>query len=193
MGHATDFRVNFRYWTGNQAFQADSLSVSSYYPGPGGFSWIFFAKEINSKPRSGDNESRKRRGEREKPLVTLVANLTFMQTTGSGSDPQALIGWYFFNTHTNLIGSFNCNYRRDVEDFHTSFGLSLPGKKIVCHYEPQGRFSCTHEKGSLISMEIPTNWTQAILNFHGDTHKLDSSNYKALVLTHFLAHLRCTH
>ena len=30
-----------------------------------------------------------------------------------------------------------------------------------------------------------------ILNFHGDTHKLDSSNYKALVLTHFLAHLRC--
>ena len=32
-----------------------------------------------------------------------------------------------------------------------------------------------------------------ILNFHGDTHKLDSSNYKALVLTHFLAHLRCAH
>ena len=32
-----------------------------------------------------------------------------------------------------------------------------------------------------------------ILNFHGDTHKLDSSNYKTLVLTHFLAHLRCSH
>ena len=32
-----------------------------------------------------------------------------------------------------------------------------------------------------------------ILNFHGDTHKPDSSNYKALVLTHFLAHLRCAH
>ena len=32
-----------------------------------------------------------------------------------------------------------------------------------------------------------------ILNFHGDTHKLDSSNYNALVLTHFLAHLRCAH
>ena len=32
-----------------------------------------------------------------------------------------------------------------------------------------------------------------ILNFHGDTHKLDSSNSKALVLTHFLAHLRCAH
>ena len=29
----------------------------------------------------------------------------------------------------------------------------------VIHYEPQGRFSCTHQ-GSLISMEIPTNWTQ---------------------------------
>ena len=26
----------------------------------------------------------------------------------------------------------------------------------LCHYEPQGRFSCTHQ-GSLISMEIPTN------------------------------------
>ena len=66
------------------------------YPGPRGFSWFFLAKEINSKPRSGDNESRKRRGEREKPLVTLTSNLTSMQTTGSGSDPRALIGWYFF-------------------------------------------------------------------------------------------------
>ena len=35
------------------------------YPGPRGFSWFFFAKEIKSKPRSGD-ESRKRRGERKK-------------------------------------------------------------------------------------------------------------------------------
>ena len=52
-----------------------------YYPGPRGFSWFFFAKEIKSKPQSGDNESRKRRGERGKPLVTLTPNLTFMQTT----------------------------------------------------------------------------------------------------------------
>ena len=52
-----------------------------YYPGPRGFSWFFFAKEIKSKLQSGDNESRKRRGEREKPLVTLTPNLTFMQTT----------------------------------------------------------------------------------------------------------------
>ena len=66
------------------------------YPGPRGFSWFFFAKEIKSKQRSGDNESRKRRGETEKPLVTLTSNLTSMQTTGSGSDPRALIGWYFF-------------------------------------------------------------------------------------------------
>ena len=29
---------------------------------------------------------------REKPLVTLDLNLTFMQTPGSGSDPQARIG-----------------------------------------------------------------------------------------------------
>ena len=51
------------------------------YPGPRGFFWFFFAKEIKSKPRSGDNESRKRRGEREKPLVTLASNLTFMEKT----------------------------------------------------------------------------------------------------------------
>ena len=51
------------------------------YPGIRGFSWFFFAKEIKSKPRSGDNESRKPWGEREKPLVTLASNLTFMQTT----------------------------------------------------------------------------------------------------------------
>ena len=29
---------------------------------------------------------------REKPLVTLDLNLTFMQTPGSGSDPHARIG-----------------------------------------------------------------------------------------------------
>jgi len=55
--------------------------AQKFYPGPRGFSWFFFAKEIKSKPRSGDNESRKRRGEREKPLATLASNLTFMQTT----------------------------------------------------------------------------------------------------------------
>ena len=38
----------------------------------------------------------KHRGERENPLVTLASNLTFIQTTGSGSDPRALIGWYFY-------------------------------------------------------------------------------------------------
>ena len=51
------------------------------YPSPRGFPWFFFAKEIKSKPRSGNNESRKQRGEREKPLVTLASNLSFMQTT----------------------------------------------------------------------------------------------------------------
>jgi len=42
------------------------------YPGPRGFSWFFFLL------RSGDHESRS--GEKEKPLVTLDLNLTFMQT-----------------------------------------------------------------------------------------------------------------
>ena len=43
-----------------------------------------------------------RRGGREKPLVTFASNLTFMQMTGSGSDPRALNGWYFYK-HTNLF------------------------------------------------------------------------------------------
>lgn len=33
---------------------------------------------------------------KEKPLVTLDFNLTFMQMPGSGSDPQARICWYFY-------------------------------------------------------------------------------------------------
>ena len=40
--------------------------------------------DFSSRKRSRasrDNESTKRRGEREKPLVTLVSNLTFMKTT----------------------------------------------------------------------------------------------------------------
>ena len=42
------------------------------------------------EPRSSDHESRS--GEKEKPLVTLDLNLTFMQTPGSGSDPRPRIG-----------------------------------------------------------------------------------------------------
>ena len=41
---------------------------------------------------------------------------------------------------------------------HCSIGQSCCSM-MSKHYEPQGRFSCTHQ-GSLISMEIPTNWTQ---------------------------------
>ena len=62
------------------------------------FFLFFFAKEIKSKPRSGNNESRKWREERENSLVTFASNLTFMQMTGSGSDPRALIGSIFFQT-----------------------------------------------------------------------------------------------
>ena len=46
--------------------------------------------ERSREPRSGECESRS--GEKEKPLVTLDLNLTFMQTPGSGSDPRARIG-----------------------------------------------------------------------------------------------------
>ena len=51
------------------------------YPGPRGFS--FFSPMSEHESQSG---------EKEKPLVTLDLNLTFMQTPGSGSDPQAPIG-----------------------------------------------------------------------------------------------------
>ena len=49
--------------------------------------FIFFPMR---EPRSSEHESRS--GEKEKPLVTLDLNLTFMQKPGSGSDPRALIG-----------------------------------------------------------------------------------------------------
>ena len=37
--------------------------------------------------------------------VTLVFNLTFMQAIGIGSDPRALIGWYFYK-HANQFDWF---------------------------------------------------------------------------------------
>ena len=53
-------------------------------------------------------ERRKRvakRREREKSLLTLDVNLTFIQTPGSGSDPQARIGWYSYK-HANQYDWF---------------------------------------------------------------------------------------
>jgi len=46
-----------------------------------------------------------RSGKKEKSLVTLDLNLTFMQTPGSGSDPRARIGWYFYK-HANQYDWF---------------------------------------------------------------------------------------
>ena len=102
-----------------------------FYPGPRGFSWFFFAKENNSKPRSGDEE-------REKNLWLLWPRIS-LSCRRQGQD-LTLGRWLvdsFSNTQTNLIGSFNCNYRGDAEDFHTSFCLSLLGKKIVCMLHSQ--------------------------------------------------------
>ena len=64
--------------------------LKNCYPGPRGF---FFSPHERAarEPRSG---------EKEKPLVTLDLNLTFMQTLGSGSDHRARIGWYFYK-HEN--------------------------------------------------------------------------------------------
>ena len=64
--------------------------------------------------RSGEHESR--RSEKEKPLVTLDLNLTFMKTPGSGSDPRARIGLFIQNTQINMIGPFDWQYRGDGGD-----------------------------------------------------------------------------
>ena len=95
-----------------------------------GFFLIFLRERlIKSEPRSGDNESRKRRGERENlwlpwPRISLSCRRQGQYLT--------LGRWLvniFSNTQTILIGSFNCSYRGDAEDFHTSFCLSLPEVK----------------------------------------------------------------
>ena len=52
--------------------------------------FLNFPRVRSREPRSGECESRS--GEKEKPLVTLDLNLTFMQTPGSGSDLRARIG-----------------------------------------------------------------------------------------------------
>ena len=98
------------------------------YPGPRGFSWFFFAKEIKRKPQSGDDE-------RAKNLWLPWPRIS-LSCRRQGQD-LTLGRWLvdiFSNTQTNLIGLFNFNYRGDAEDFHTSFKfrLSLPGKEIVC-------------------------------------------------------------
>ena len=100
------------------------------YPGPRGFSWIFCAKEIKSKRRSGD-ESRKRQGEREKPPVTLASDLTFMQTTGSGSDPRAFIGWFFFQTRTPIwLARLIVTTEETLRTFTPHFASLYQGRKL---------------------------------------------------------------
>ena len=47
--------------------------------------------------QSGEHETQS--GKKEEPL-SLNLNLTFMQTPGSGSDPPARVGWYFYK-HAN--------------------------------------------------------------------------------------------
>ena len=76
-------------------------TVGPHVPWSQRFFLIFLCErdqEQAAKRRQGVAKATRR--EREKPLVTLASNLTFMQTTGSGSDPQALIGCYFFK-HAN--------------------------------------------------------------------------------------------
>ena len=61
-------------------------------------------------------EHKTRSDAKEKSLVTLDLNLTFMQKLGSGSDPWAEIGWFFTNTQINMIGLFDWQYWGDGGD-----------------------------------------------------------------------------
>ena len=55
-------------------------------------------EEIHEAVKTSPEEAR-----REKPLVTLDLNLTFKQSPGSGSNPQARIGWYFLQTRKSIL------------------------------------------------------------------------------------------
>ena len=56
--------------------------------------FLFFIAWAARDPQSGKHRSHK--AVRKKNLFTLDLNLTFMQMTGSWSDPSAQIGWYFY-------------------------------------------------------------------------------------------------
>ena len=81
-------------------------------------------------------------GEKEKPLVTLDLNLTFMQTPGSGCDPRARIGWVFFLQTRKLIRlvHFIGNTEGTVEIFVTALLvctfllITLPEKNLFAKY-----------------------------------------------------------
>ena len=98
------------------------------------FFLFFFAKEIKSKPRSGNNESQKWREERENSLVTFASNLTFMQMTGSGSDPRALIGSIFFQTRKPIwLARLIVTTEGTVRIFTPHFASLYQGRKLfVC-------------------------------------------------------------
>ena len=76
-------------------------------------------------------------GERKKAVVTLPSNLTFMQTTGSWSDPWSLIGWYFCKQANQfwlvcLIVTTKGTWRIFLTSFILVNFASPPGRKIVC-------------------------------------------------------------
>ena len=112
-------------------------SLVAFYPGPRGFSWFSLRKRSRGS-REAATTSRKSDEEREKNLWLPWPRIS-LSCRRQGQD-LTLGRWLvdsFSNTQTNLIGSFNCNYRGDAEDFHTSFCLSLLGKKIVCMLHSQ--------------------------------------------------------
>ena len=89
-------------------------------------------------------------------------------------------------------GNFNFIYG----NFNLLTAISIYSRQFQFTYDHLRQFFTLRAARSIF-VHAP-----GILNFHGDNHKLDSSNYKALVFTHFLAefadklfltHLRCAH
>ena len=72
---------------------------------------------------------------------------------------QFTYGYFNLLTAISILFTAISIYSRQFQFTHGNFNLLTTTYGNSSHYEQQGRFSCTHQ-GSLISMEITTNWTQ---------------------------------
>ena len=86
------------------------------------FFLIFLLERDQEQAAKAATTSRESNEEREKNLWLPWPRIS-LSCRRQGQD-LTLGRWLvdiFSNTQTNLIGLFNCNYRGDAEDFHTSF------------------------------------------------------------------------
>ena len=81
-----EWRLLFRASRNGFAALKFHSKCDNKYPGPRGFSSFFFAKEINSKPRSGDNESRIKATRRERKTSGYLACVAWRFWLGARSN-----------------------------------------------------------------------------------------------------------